>query len=243
MGDFKLQPQAEDHSSMIGPAFPETLMPGANLDAQKEMMQKQFADIEAELQGMRIELAEVPSSESLVKLYEIQSKGRAYFERSSEIFRQYLKFSSTITLLRQRVDLNYNRIIQETTTWVRTNMAAEYKATKSGDERTAMVMALIPQALQEEHFRWMSFEQQVKINYQVVKSFNEQFKSVRDDILVQLSIIKNLIMLGDLKLDPEAMRAFRVIEASYRPTRTDFDEKRAADTEAEVSFEEGVYNL
>lgn len=243
MGDFKLTPPS---SSQAGEApamnFPSTLMEGFSLEESRKSMLEDFRKIEEELLGMRVELSEVPTSESLVKLYEVQSKGRAYFERSSEIFRQYLKFYSTITLIKQRADFNYNRIVQEATTWVRVNMAAEYKATKSGDERQAMVLSIIPLALQEEHMRWGLYEQQVKINYQVVKSYNEQFKSVRDDILVQLSIIKNLIMLGDLKIDPEAMRAFRVIEASYRPTATDIADRQAMQ-ETETTFDEGVYNL
>lgn len=243
--EFKLRassPVPAVTSSPESPKFPEKLIESADIQEFKQKQRTAFEAYEQELLGMKVELSEVPSSESLVKLYTIQSKGRAYFERSAEIFRQYLKYYSGVTLLKNRADFYYQQQFQRASEWVRKNLAVDYKNTKSGEERQALITSVIPSVLQEEKFQWEVIETQAKINYQVIKSYQEQFKSIRDDILVQLSIIKNLIMLGDLKIDPEAVRAFRVIDASYRPTQVDREEKRDS-FEGETSFSEGPYQL
>ena len=40
----------------------------------------------------------------------------------------------------------------------------------------------------------------------VSQSYVEQFKAVRDNILIQISIIKNLIALGGIKIDAEVVQ-------------------------------------
>lgn len=225
------------------PTFPKALMENANPKSQREKMQADFAVLESELLGMKIEMAEVPTTESLVKLYGMQAKGRAYYERSEEIFRQYLKFLSTITLICQKVDFVMKQETQVATAWTRENKAAELRNTKSGEERNALIALIIPPELFKEQMEWHLLESQAKTNFTILKSYRDQFKSINDNVLIQLSIFKNLIMLGELKMDPEAMRAMRIIEASYVPTQQDVSERQPANYVPEVSAEEGYVQL
>lgn len=223
--------------------FPASLVESTSPKKIEEKLQPAFSSFEKELQMMRVSLADTPSSESLMSLYATQAQGRAYFERASEMFRQFLKFSSNVSLMRQHAEFKFKQVEQETAAWLRANRVDEYRATKSGEERNNLILSYIPENLKEELIKWQAVESKTKVNYNIIKSYQEQFKSIREDVLVQLSIIKNLIMLGGINVDPEAMRAFKIVEASYQPTQRDYEEKRAENNQELKSMEQGVVSL
>lgn len=234
---------SSSHKEEMHIDFVQELIPGVDPKALGEKSKAEFEVIEQELRGMRVELMEVPSSESLVKLYEIQAKGRAYFERAAEIYRRYLRFSSEITLLKQRAEYIFVQEQQKVLSFLRDKRPDLLKLTKSSEERNNLILSFIPGTLSLERQDWIAFETRARINYNIIKSYQEQFKSVREDILVQLSIIKNLIALGGIKIDPEAMRAFKVIEGSYTPTGKDYRAQQEDSQVTDVNLNEGFVDL
>lgn len=245
MEDIKLKINKEEKKELTEsfPELPEHLIMTTTPNAVQESAQSVFKKSEEELLAMRLELSNVPSSESLMKLYELQAKGRAYYERSAELFRVFLRISSEVTLVKQQAEFKYQEVYQKVLFYARQHMAEDLRNTKSGTEREIMITALIPLSLREEKLNWDIVESKVRVNYNIIKSYQEQFRSVREDILVQLSIIKNLILLGGIKVDPEAMRFFRIIESSYTPTDSDRREKAEDASVDEVPLSEGVMQI
>ena len=126
------------------------------------------------------------------------------------------------------------------TSYVRRKEYDAYTKCKGYDERQAMVRAHIPKELQEELLQYEILEQQAQTYFTVVKSYMDNFKSIREEVLVQISIIKSLIALGDLKIDPESIRALRIIEGSYA-AKPDRESIQANDSSVpEMSFDEGA---
>lgn len=242
MSELKLSAPAPVQEPQL-PSFKTSLLDSVDINALKTKAEEEFNTIEMELSSMKVELSEVPSSESLMQLATIQAKGRAYFERASEVFRKYLKFLSNITLLNKKAEFVLQQEIQKASVWMHQYKAQELRGARSGEERQNMINAILPEELFFEKFQWDSLESQIKTNFTIIKSYYEQFKSVRDEILVQLSIIKNLISLGEIKIDPEAVRAFRIIEGSYSPTRTDINDLAESSTVEEMGIDEGTVNF
>ena len=200
--------------------------------------------ITAELRATRIELSEVPDIESLTKLfsYHVQSKG--YYERSEEIYRNYLSFLSYVNLSNQQAHETYNKEVDKARMWISLNKAKTYAGIRSMEERNAYVLGYVPDGLKEDLFWWDAYLSQVKTNLQIIKSYRDQFKfACADSIAIQHRIINTLIEVGNLKIDPEVMRAMRMIESAYRPTMVDMQEKAADQTIQELSIEEGTVAL
>lgn len=214
----------------------------------KELLVKQnnsFTKVESELLAMKIQLMDTPSSDSLLALYRAQVMGRGYYERALSIYRSNLKYLSKVASIKKAVDISYKREYWKATAAVKESKKDEYKACKSGDERAALVECNIPEEIMDEYRKWDNLESQAKTNFSIVKSYVDEFKSIREEILVQLSIIKNLILLGDLKIDPETIRACRIIDTSYRPTQQDFRDRDESLHERvqEIPAEEGIIKL
>lgn len=224
------------------PTFPEKLLP-VDLEKMKTNQLEEFTRLEQEMLAMKVELSDVPNSESLVKIYGMQAKGRAYFERCSEIFRAYLKYFSSLTLLAKRATFFLDQHKQAAAMWARTNLTDELKNTKSGAEREAIINALVPMHLFEEQLKWEALEAQARVNFTIVKSYQDQFRGVREEILVQISIIKQLIALGDLKIDAENIRALHIIDAAYTPTARDRQDAAESYTDEISSSSDGMLQI
>ena len=126
---------------------------------------------------------------------------------------------------------------------MRTNQPADLKNTKSGDERNALINSIIPEELHSEKLKWEILESKIKTNFTIIKSYRDQFKSINDNVLIQLSIFKNLIMLGELKVDPEVVKAMRIIDVAYTPTQKDREERRDSQSVPELNIDEGTVSL
>ena len=128
---------------------------------------------------------------------------------------------------------------------LRTEGDAQFKACRGAQERENLARLAIPEKLLSEEISWENLEQDAKVNFSIIKSYVDEFKSIRDEILIQLSIVKNLIALGGVKIDPEAVRALHIIDEAYKPSKEDYLQ-RQENIEAEnstVSYEEGVVKL
>lgn len=217
--------------------FPDRLVQDSSPRAFQEQISANFKTIERELLSMKVSYEIEPNSDSLIKLYEMHAKGRAYFERASEIYRNYLKILSKVGLLNSMAKNKYKMIYSETLNYVRTNNFEAYKMCKSGEERQSLVESMMPPEILEELTLWDYTEQLVKTQFTIIKSYKDSFESIRQDVLVQLSVIKQLIALGGLSIDPEAMRALNIINGSYNAS---FNNRVSTQ---DVTFEEGTIEL
>lgn len=224
---------------MDGLSFPINLVTTASPRKFQDEISSSFKKIEEELLSMKVSYELEPSSDSLIKLYEMHSKGRAYFERASEIYRSYLKVLSKIGLLNTMAKNKYKAIYSEAQQKARADNPEAYKMCKSGDERQSLIESYIPESLKEELVAWDYAEQLVKTQFTIIKSYKDSFESIRQDVLVQLSVIKQLIALGGLSIDPEAMRALNIINSSYNAS---FNNRVSTNEEAQ-EFDEGTIEL
>jgi len=214
----------------------------------KELMQldKDRFDnqLNAELRGERVELSNVPDIESLTKLFSHHVMSKGYYERSEEIYRSYLSFLSYVNLSNQQAHEIYNKEVEKASLWVRENKAKTLGGLRAKEERDAYILMYVPNSLKDDLFWWDAYLQQVKTNLQIIKSYRDQFKfACADSIAIQHRIINTLIEVGNLKIDPEVMRAMRMIETAYKPTYTDMQEKAEASTIPELGIEEGTVTL
>lgn len=200
--------------------------------------------ITTELRAVRIELSNVPDIESLTKLFSYHVESKGYYERSEEIYRNYLSFLSYVNLSNQQAHEIYNKEVDKARLWVSINRAKTFGAIRSMEERNAYILTYVPDTLKEDLFWWDAYLSQAKTNLQVIKSYRDQFKfACADSIAIQHRIINTLIEVGNLKIDPEVMRAMRMIESAYRPTMTDMQEKAQEQTIQELGIEEGTVTL
>ena len=201
--------------------------------------------IEAELRGERVELSDVPDIESLTKLFSHHVMSKGYYERSEELFRNYLSFLSYVNLSNQQAHQIFDKEVEKASLWVRENKAKTLASLRSVDERNQFIMTFVPQSLADDLFWWDAYLSQVKTNLQIIKSYRDQFKfACADSIAIQHRIINTLIEVGNLKIDPEVMRAMRMVESAYRPTATDMREKAEADSPiAELDISEGTVSI
>ena len=236
------------------PAFLNTLIPVVDPNTGKSVTIKQLMVIDknnfdnkinAELRGERIELSEVPDIESLTKLFSHHVMSKGYYERAEELFRSYISFLSYVNLSNQQAHEIYDKEFQKATVWVRENKAKTYASLKTADERTKFVLSFMPKNLQDDLFWWDAYLSQVKTNLQIIKSYRDQFKfACADSIAIQHRIINTLIEVGNLKIDPEVLRAMRMVESAYRPTMTDINDKRQVDSPVpELNVEEGTVSF
>ena len=202
-------------------------------------------DIDSELRGERIEMSNVPDIESLTKLFSYHVTSKGYYERAEELYRKYLSFLSYVNLSNQQAHEAYTQEFQKALLWVRENKAKTYASFKTADERNSFVRSYMPDALSNELFYWDAYLSQVKTNVQIIKSYRDQFKfASADSIAIQHRIINTLIEVGNLKIDPEVLRAMRMIESAYRPTYTDMREKSQADSPVpELDISEGTVSF
>lgn len=217
--------------------FPDKLVQDSSPRTFQEQISANFKAIEKELLSMKVSYEIEPNSDSLVKLYEMHARGRAYFERASEIYRNYLKVLSKVGLLNSMAKNKYKILYSETLNYVRANNLEAYKMCKSGEERQSLIESMMPPEILEELTLWDYTEQLVKTQFTIIKSYKDSFESIRQDVLVQLSVIKQLIALGGLSIDPEAMRALNIINGSYNAS---FNNRVSTQ---DVSFEEGTIEL
>ena len=236
------------------PVFKQHLIDVVHPETQKPVTIKELmmidknrfdTQINEELRGARIELSEIPDIESLTKLFSHHVTSKALYERAEEIYRSYLSFLSYINLSNQQAHEIFNKEVDKASLWVRENKAKTLSALKTKEEREAYVMGFVPETLAEDLFWWDAYLNQVKTNIQIIKSYRDQFKfACADSIAIQHRIINTLIEVGNLKIDPEVMRAMRMIESAYRPTATDMREKAEANGQLpELGLEEGSVNL
>lgn len=200
--------------------------------------------INAELRGERVQLSDVPDIESLTKLFSHHVMSKGFYERSEEIYRNYLSFLSYVNLSNQQAHEIYNKEVEKAALWVRENKAKTLSSYRAKEERDAYIMLYVPESLSDDLFWWDAYLSQVKTNLQIIKSYRDQFKfACADSIAIQHRIINTLIEVGNLKVDPEVMRAMRMVEAAFRPTYTDMQEKVDSNTVPELGVEEGTVQL
>lgn len=222
--------------------YPAKLV-NTDLEALKQKQKLDFTNLEQELLGMRVVLADTPTSENLLKLFETTSKSRAYFERSAEIFRSYLKYTNTISLLRYKAEEDYKLIEAKAQKQCMDADINMYKNCKSGDERAALVKQYIPEGLSSELVLIKNIESMATTNLRIIKSYMDSFKSVREDILAQLAIIKQLVALGGIKIDVETIKAMNSLDRSFGGSSSGYQESYQGEFVPETSYEEGIVNL
>lgn len=199
--------------------------------------------INAELRGERVQLSDVPDIESLTKLFSHHVMSKGFYERSEEIYRSYLSFLSYVNLSNQQAHEIYNKEVEKASLWVRENRAKSLASYKAKEERDAYIMMFVPASLSDDLFWWDAYLSQVKTNLQIIKSYRDQFKfACSDSIAIQHRIINTLIEVGNLKVDPEVLRAMRMVETAYRPTLVDVQDK-ASEQIKELGIEEGHVTL
>lgn len=199
--------------------------------------------IEAELRGERVELSDVPDIESLTKLFSHHVMSKGFYERSEELYRTYLSFLSYVNLSNQQAHMIYDKEVEKASLWVRMNKAKTLASMRAKEERDAYILMFVPESLKDDLFWWDAYLSQVKTNIQVIKSYRDQFKfACADSIAIQHRIINTLIEVGNLKIDPEVLRAMRMVEVAYRPTVTDMQDK-ASEQIKELGIEEGSVTL
>ena len=195
--------------------------------------------INAELRGERVQLSDVPDIESLTKLFSHHVMSKGFYERAEEIYRSYLSFLSYVNLSNQQAHEIYNKEVDKASLWVRQNKPKTLSMYKAKEERDAFIMMYVPETLADDLFWWDAYLSQVKTNLQIIKSYRDQFKfACADSIAIQHRIINTLIEVGNLKVDPEVLRAMRMVETAYRPTAVDVQEK-ASEQIKELGIEEG----
>lgn len=205
---------------------------------------KRFEDqINSELRGERVQLSDVPDIESLTKLFSHHVMSKGFYERAEELYRSYLSFLSYVNLSNQQAHEIYNKEVEKASLWVRENRAKTLASYKAKEERDAYIMMFVPETLSEDLFWWDAYLSQVKTNLQIIKSYRDQFKfACADSISIQHRIINTLIEVGNLKVDPEVLRAMRMVEAAYKPTFVDMQDK-ASEQIKELGIEEGSVTL
>jgi hypothetical protein len=200
--------------------------------------------INAELRGERIALSDVPDIESLTKLFSHHVMSKGYYERSEELYRSYLSFLNYINLMNQQAHEIYNKEVEKASLWVRENKAKTLASYRAKEERDSYIMMYVPSSLTDDLFWWDAYLSQVKTNLQIIKSYRDEFKfSCADSIAIQHRIINTLIEVGNLKIDPEVVRAMRMVESAYRPTYTDVRDKIEDTTIKELNIEEGSVTI
>ena len=144
-----------------------------------------------------------------------------------------------MNLSNQQAHEIFTKEVEKASLWVRENRAKTLASYRAKEERDAYIMLFVPESLSDDLFWWDAYLSQVKTNLQIIKSYRDQFKfACADSISIQHRIINTLIEVGNLKVDPEVLRAMRMVETAYRPTITDMQEK-ASETVKELGIEEG----
>lgn len=167
----------------------------------KHEQEAKFVGVELEMSKMHIELKSEPTIESLEDLYRQQALAREYFERTSEIYRAYTKYASKIGTILKQAQFTYDSMMQ--TIKLHAQSQPEYARLKTQADRETYTKSFIPEKLSRELLDWQTLSETVKAELNIVKSYNEQFKVAREDILVQLSIVKQLASLGGMKLSSD----------------------------------------
>lgn len=182
-----------------------------------------------ELQEAHLTVLPDPSDDSVLILYKNSNIAWSYYERAQEIYRLFLLQKQKITALKARADSAMNIVRLDVTRQVNNLYSQELSTFRSQAAKDAYMDSFINPACFEQLAQVNSLFESCKVYLETAKSFVDQFKSARENILMQLSLVKTLIALGHIKLSPEVAEQM----ASLNQTLSD------AKSVQEVSVNEG----
>ena len=184
------------------------------VDLNKTIEQR-VSEYFTELQSCKVELIDEPGPDALTALYKVSTKAWVYYDRAQEIYRKLLLQKQRIFSLKIDYDNRFNLMRANLISKIVSVHGEKYSSFRSQAQRDEFINSFIDPKLFEQKLQLEVLLEACTTYVYTAKTFVEQFKASRENVLTQVSMIRTLMSMGAIKIDADIVAAMQQFNKSF----------------------------